>query len=378
LKRAASIFLWLVNNSPQDPVFMTSAATIDAVGPPLADPDGFRVVSDAWRSRPALPNVNPIVLRNAAFFFRLANKALAIDLFERALTTEPASQMSAGLLGGQYALAILGVTMMDQNGLPLAADPAETRSELSHKARQSLQASGNIEVLAAAGYLIAFQGGYLRRMNRLEFDSDALAESILVRAVALDPKNPRAIGPLAQHYQLRARRARDAQEKAALWKVAAKQFETTIENLQGADERFSVMTELTRAQLEAGDLDAAQKTALHTLAMAEPLKSHWNYGNALHRSNLVLGTAALRAGAFEKANAYLLAAGRTPGSAVLNSFGPNMALALEIFLTGERATVIEFLRLCGAFWKSGGVKLAEWIATIENGGTPNFGANLTY
>jgi tetratricopeptide (TPR) repeat protein len=370
--------LWLVNNSPQDPVFLSSAATIDAVSPPLADPDGFRTVSAAWRSHLALPNVSVVVLRNAAFFFRLADKALAIDLFERSLTIDPSNRESAGLLGAQYALAILGVTMMDRNGLPVGADPDEARSELSKKARQSLQASGSIEVLTSAGYLISFQGGYLRRLNRLEFDSDVLAESVLVRAVALDPNNPRAIGPLAQHYQLRATRTRDAQEKAALWRAASKQFETTIENLQDAVERFSLMTELARAQMEAGDIQAAQKTAQQTLVMTESQKSHWNYGNALHRSNVVLGTAALRAGATEKAKDYLLAAGRTPGSPTLNSFGPNMALAQEFLLNGERATVIEFLRLCEGFWKTGGVKLAEWIATIEGGGTPNFGANLMY
>ena len=241
-----------------------------------------------------------------------------------------------------------------------------------------MRANSNIDVLTAAGYLIAFQGGYLRRMNRLGFDSYVLAESVLLRAVTLDPKNPRAIGPLAEHYQLRARRARDAEEKTALWKTASKQFETTLETLRDAEQRFSLMTDLARAQLEAGDTEAAQKTAHQILTMAEALKSHWNYGNALHRSNLVLGTAALSAGATEKAKDYLLAAGRTPGSAVLNSFGPNMALARELLLKGERATVIEYLRLCGGFWKSGGVKLAQWIATIERGGTPDFGANLTY
>jgi hypothetical protein len=42
----------------------------------------------------------------------------------------------------------------------------------------------------------------------------------------------------------------------------------------------------------------------------------------------------------------------------------------------RRTAVIEYLKLCKKFWKR--PKIDAWITTIENGGTPDFGANLRY
>jgi len=370
--------LWFVNNAPDDPVAGSPAATIDRSGHPLADPEGYRLVSEAWRAQVSRPNTSVRVLRNAAYFFKLPDKELAAGLLERALTIDPSNQEVASLLGSVYALAILGVTRANQNEFPLAADPDQARSPFAKKALQALQTSGNVDVLAAAGHRLSFQGGILRSIRQLEFDADPIAEAVLLRAVTLDPANSRTLNTLAQHYEIRAATTRDATAKAALWKKASQQFEAAAKGSQSSDQRFSILTNLARAQMEAGDMEHAQATAVEVLAMAPPLKAHWNYGNALHRGNLVLGTIALKAGDTVKAKEYLLAAGRTPGSPQLNSFGPNMALARELLEKGERGTVIEYLTLCRAFWKLDRGRLCQWVATIEGGGTPDFGANLTY
>jgi hypothetical protein len=95
-------------------------------------------------------------------------------------------------------------------------------------------------------------------------------------------------------------------------------------------------------------------------------------GNRIHNGNLLLGRSALRAGRREEARAYLLAAGRTPGSPQLDSFGPSMALAKEMLETGEGETVIQYLDLCHRFWKMDGGRLEHWSDEIRQGRIPNF------
>ena len=85
----------------------------------------------------------------------------------------------------------------------------------------------------------------------------------------------------------------------------------------------------------------------------------------------------------------LLAAGRTPGSPQLNSFGPNMYLARALLKAGKRDGVIEYLELCKAFWHvssvpakgdrlTGNEALDRWIEEIRRGEVPDFGPQLVY
>ena len=86
----------------------------------------------------------------------------------------------------------------------------------------------------------------------------------------------------------------------------------------------------------------------------------------------------MQAGDLNQAKQYLLAAGQTPGSPVLNSFGPNMLLAKELLEKGERAVVLQYFELCAKFWKLHTDKLEDWMALVSGGRVPNFGANLIY
>ena len=74
----------------------------------------------------------------------------------------------------------------------------------------------------------------------------------------------------------------------------------------------------------------------------------------------------------------LLASGRTKGSPTLDSFGPNMSLAKDLLERGEREVVLEYFKLCSAFWKRGADRLDAWTAEIKQGQIPDFGANLDY
>ena len=58
----------------------------------------------------------------------------------------------------------------------------------------------------------------------------------------------------------------------------------------------------------------------------------------------------MREGNLAAAKKHLLAAGATPGSPQLNSFGPQMQLARELLEKGEKETVLQYLDLVARFW----------------------------
>ena len=137
------------------------------------------------------------------------------------------------------------------------------------------------------------------------------------------------------------------------------------------------MTRAAPAAFIAGDFDKARAMAEQLLVDAEVWPKNWNYGNAIHTANLVLGRIALRNGEIDDAKKYLIAAGKTPGSPQLNSFGPDMLLARELLKKGEKDVVLEYFDLCEKFWDKQ-EKLTAWRAALERDEIPEFGPNLRY
>lgn len=194
--------LWLIENTPDDELAGGPSATIDAAGHSLADPQGFKLASAAWRAQVALPDVKPAALVNASYFFKTDDKAFTISLLERALALESASKETAARLGDEYALAIMGVTMINKNGYPTRSDPNLTQSAPAQQARQALATSRNPYLLAKAGYMLLWQGAILYYSGKLPFDTDPLAKSALDRAVSLAPRDPDVAAYRAQYDEL--------------------------------------------------------------------------------------------------------------------------------------------------------------------------------
>lgn len=143
-------------------------------------------------------------------------------------------------------------------------------------------------------------------------------------------------------------------------------------------ERFLGLPALSKAAINAGDLNKATAYAHESLdssGLPKPLQKN---GNGVHDGNMVLGLVALRGGDVLGAKQYLLKAGETTGSPVLGSFGPNMTLAKALLDAGERDVVVEYFAECRVFWKMGSKKLDDWSAVVRGGGKPEFGANLVY
>jgi len=142
--------------------------------------------------------------------------------------------------------------------------------------------------------------------------------------------------------------------------------------------RFLSLDRRAKRAVEHRRYQLAANLARELLHLAEVYKEDWNYGNALHHAHIVLGRVALAGGDITTAKAELLQAGQNPGSPQLDSFGPNMALALELLRAGERDAVQSYLALCGKFWQMERGFLAHWGKEIEQGREPNFGPHLRY
>lgn len=162
--------------------------------------------------------------------------------------------------------------------------------------------------------------------------------------------------------------------------TAQQKFDNTVNALPlDGLQRFYGLKGAAQAAFDAGDLNSAENYAHELLADAPSYQKDWNYGNALFFGNTILGRVALlRDKNVALATSLLIASGKTPGSPQLNSFGPNMSLAKELLMAGERDAVLEFFGECGSFWNKKFSKLNQWAATVKGGGDPDFGANLGY
>ena len=134
---------------------------------------------------------------------------------------------------------------------------------------------------------------------------------------------------------------------------------------------------LGKTSLEANQIKKAREYAETMLKITHRGAA---FGNRIHHGNVILGRIALREGNVEEAKNRLIAAGTTPGSPQLNSFGPNMALAKELLEKGERDVVGKYFFLCSNFWNSdrAQAKMDQWWDQIKEGKIPDFRAHLYY
>src|SRR5262249_19247642 len=143
--------------------------------------------------------------------------------------------------------------------------------------------------------------------------------------------------------------------------------------------RFYRLDSLAKSAFKAGEIEKASQYANELLKAAREYPKDWNYGNAIHHGNTVLGRIALKQGDLKQPEEYLLKSGQTPGSPQLDSFGPNMSLAKELLEKGEREIVLQYFELCRKFWgRTGETRLNTWTEEIKAGRIPEFGASLVH
>jgi len=203
------LILWLIAHHPESEALDLSETTIDRAGHALADAAGYDQASAMWIEQARLHPDSATVLKNAARFFQLSDKPRAIALLRQAQHAAPGDRELAARLGYVYAIAILGVDMINHNGLPFSASAAEAQGEFAQHARTELTSSSDPIVVANAGWIIGQYGVILSAALRGKFAVDyfPLAEELINRAHQLDPNDPSYLGALEQLRTLRDRGA---------------------------------------------------------------------------------------------------------------------------------------------------------------------------
>ena len=197
---------------------------------------------------------------------------------------------------------------------------------------------------------------------------------LLRQAEALDPENADWPEQLAQLHETRARRLRGEERKAASFQALAC-YERAYEANKSVRKESHLVERLAVNALQAEEFEKAREYASRLLGgvlQARKPVDTWNYSNAVHWGNVVLGRVALRQGDLDAAKHHLLEAGNTPGSPQLSSQGPDMVLARELLAAGETGAAAGYFKACSTFWEPGKDRLMHWAAAIEEGRPPNF------
>lgn len=238
------------------------------------------------------------------------------------------------------------------------SDP-ERYAEVKQAWEEQLARNPNVPVILinAAGFFL------LNDINR--------AEELMRSALALEPKNTRWAERLGHLLSIKAMRA-DETTAAKAHRDSFQAFQQALEGKKGVA-RFYGLGETTLAALRAGDTKQARTYAQELLDTAPLFKSDWNYGNAIYIGNTTLGALSLNEKDLAAARTYLLAAGDTPGSPQLNSFGPDLTLAKALLDSGENETVAAFLGKIGKFWKGHTEQVEGWQKAVLSGEKPDLG-----
>jgi hypothetical protein len=188
--------LWLIEHRPASEAAGLPQATIDPAGHGLADNEGYAQAAKLWIEQAQRHGSDAAVLGNAARFFRLPDKARSEAFLKQAQRAAPDDPRWSQQLGYLYALAVLGLDMMNENGLPRSHNPAEAKGEFALHARAELEKSQDAAMVGTAGMILWQYGVILEGMFRgsrrpLEVDYAPLAEALLIKALSLDPANDR-------------------------------------------------------------------------------------------------------------------------------------------------------------------------------------------
>ena len=118
-----------------------------------------------------------------------------------------------------------------------------------------------------------------------------------------------------------------------------------------AELRWDGLEEQGWDALAVGDLPLAIRIGDQLLGQSREVpEEDWNFGNLMHHGHIIKGYALLRADDIEGATKELQAAGRTPGSPQLNSFGPDINLAWELLQRGRDQAVLAYFHDISRFW----------------------------
>lgn len=159
------------------------------------------------------------------------------------------------------------------------------------------------------------------------------------------------------------------------------QYENDPESLPEEVRRSMYFTRLddkAYEELKNGNYSSAENLAKELLKISGEFKDNWNYGNAIHHSNTILGLIEIKKGNIDNAAKFLMKSGDTPGSPQLDSHGPSFCLAMELLLNNRSEDVLKYLSKVERFWEFGYKNLPKWKELIKKNDIPESWQRLQY
>jgi peroxiredoxin len=335
--------LWLIRSRPAGQNWMQGEFLIPPRGL-FADPEGYEETVAAWNEQISKHDAAPEVVANAAIYLKATDRARAREMLDRALGLHPDAAPLWRAMGMVDAAAMAGVDGLTARG-QFSTDPILRENEEAKRARDQIENSANAFRLAGAAQMLF--AGTIQNPFQLTFGDDdvgSLAGRWLRRAVAIAPvEDIRNL--LGRVLRNEANRAEDPRERARLFSESAP--------LMPERDRPEAVSDLSRAEFEAGDDQAAARDASRALDLAaELVKTNHNQASvAINRANSVLGRVALARGDGAEARARLRASLDVPADTfAFRNNGPDLSLAQDLADAGERDAVIAYLEAARVFW----------------------------
>ncbi|MFK5951384.1 MAG: hypothetical protein QM500_21730 [Methylococcales bacterium] len=134
--------------------------------------------------------------------------------------------------------------------------------------------------------------------------------------------------------------------------------------------RFYELDKLINEQFQNGNYIKSKELISEYLSLAEVYNNNWNYGNAIHDANRILGLIHYNQRQVDIAAEYLIKSSQSTGSPQLNTFGPEMDLANLLLQDGRVEEVEVYLNGIKKFWKMDSGVVNNWLQQISKGGKP--------
>jgi thiol-disulfide isomerase/thioredoxin len=338
--------LWLIEHQSAAFVLGQTDSRIEPKGGPYGDPEGYKEAARLWKEQAAKPDARVETRAHAALFFAISDRATAhslIDPLWKAYARDPLVARVRATINAYEMLGVIPGGSMNN----LARDADFAKSKRAEQARAELEGSDLPALLGNTAQIV------VQVAPREALADDA--ERWLKRAIQIEPTNQQWSIALPRLYWTRAMN-QDPSEKVRWLREAV--AISTAEAM-----RADYLWQLATAEVDAGQLDAAEKDARAALKV---LTYGWTSWNAINRAHTVLGRVALQRGKTTEAREHLLDSARLPSDA--KNFGPDMQLAQALLDAGERDVVSQYLEMCRPFWNA--TMIDRYVASVKNDAMP--------
>ncbi len=175
---------------------------------------------------------------------------------------------------------------------------------------------------------------------------------------SVDPNKPYWLKRLANLNTIKMRQASSDADKQAAGEQCLAYYDQALKLLTKDVDKMHLLRDVPNLAFETGDMERATTYCEDLLELAmgnkdkdkEDNKSNWDYANAVHRANVILGRIALKAGDTDKAAEHLEKAAKAILPSIVQEkatmMGFDTSLAKELMKTDKKDSVMKFLVIC--------------------------------